>query len=113
MKRWISWILVAVALMCAMYAGIYISALRSEAFKFSEQWIRESHEVQKAFGTVTDVKLDFLGGFTEEAKGDYREARVSTVTTGSRGQGPVELELQRRNGIWGVVDFHIAQDDSR
>jgi len=103
MKRFIKWIGVVVISTVVLFAGIYIYAVNSEPFRFSERWVRTSPEVRERVGVVKETSISVIGDFSDEIRGDARIARVSTLVRGEKGKVRANLWLEKRGTSEWVV----------
>ena len=104
MKRWFRWGVILLAAGCLLAVGIYLYGAHSEPYRFSEQWVRQSAEVKEKIGEVKRTHLSVSGVFSDEFKGDVREARISTVVEGEKGSVIASMWLEKRgDNPWVVV----------
>ena len=99
--------LIGVALMLLSFVGIYLYAIRSEPYRFSEHWVRQSVEVRDRIGSVTSTRLSLTEDFSDEFHGDVRNAEISTYVQGERGSLTARLSLEKTNADWKVLRYRI------
>lgn len=98
-----------VAADCVLSGSIFLYAAHSEPYEFSERWLRSSPEVREKVGEVKRTRLSVSGVFSDEFKGDVRDARVSTYAEGSKGSLVANLQLQKRGvNDWVVIHCRLA-----
>ncbi len=100
---WFKGLAAIAAIGAVLYVGTLLYAPRSEPYKYSEQWARESPDVRARIGRVTLTRFYREGGFSEQLLGNGREARVSTRVDGERGSLIASLQLKNVDGKWEVV----------
>jgi hypothetical protein len=84
--------------------GVYLYGSNSEPYRFAEQWVRDAAEIRDRVGDVKRTRLSVSGVFSDETKGEVREARVSTIVNGSTGSVVATLWLEKRGDRdWVVV----------
>jgi hypothetical protein len=85
----------AIILGLALYVGIYIYGARSDAFVFSQAWVRRSEPLKAEVGEILDVRLSPWGGYRERFAGDDRRVRLVLSVTGATRTVNVKLALRK------------------
>lgn len=101
--RWFKGVAAVAAVGALLYVGTIVYAPRSEPYKYSERWARESPDVRARIGRVTATHFYREGGFSEQFLGEGRVARVATRVDGERGSLIANLQLKNVDGEWQVV----------
>lgn len=102
-RRVLVWAAVALGLSMTFQIGMYLYGMRSEAFRYSNDWLRHSSVAQTRVGSVNDVRLSFWGGYAEEASSNFHRVRFTAVIEGTKGKSEVELSLRKEGDDWVIV----------
>ncbi len=103
MTQIIKWAGTAFAFGIALYIGIYYYAAHSEAYKFSETWLRESEPLKSNVGEISSLRLSPWGGYSERFAGSDRHVWLIVQVTGSKQTVKVKLALKNDGTGWTVT----------
>ncbi len=95
-------ILLAVILGLALYGGIYVYALNSEAFRYVEGALENSHGIAQRVGTGVKVTLPLFRTFKEKHVNSNETVTMTVTVAGSIESIPVFVRASRKNGLWKI-----------
>jgi hypothetical protein len=109
-KRLVRIALVALCLVAALYAALYVVGVRSEPYAVSIKFISGNEVVSQQIGHVVDTSLA-LAGFSISYHGPDGLAKFQINVVGSTGKGVVFAELERNLGEWKVAKARLRLPD--
>jgi len=95
-------VIIACLLGLLLYAGIFTYALHSDSFKFVEQTIKNSRNVEALVGNVRSVNLSLLGSFEEKYVNSDEIATMTIKIKGSKKSATVDVKAIYKSGVWKV-----------
>lgn len=95
-------ILVGVTLGIALYGGVYIYALNSEAFRFVKGALENSPAISQRVGAETKVTLPLFGAFKEKYVNSNVTVTMTVTVRGNIKSIPVMVIATRKGGFWKV-----------
>jgi hypothetical protein len=109
MSRIVKWIGLAILLGVALYIGVYIYASHSEAYRFAQQWLRQSEPLKAAVGEIQKTRVSPWGGYREYSTGSDRRVWIVVEVTGSKDTADVKLALRKHDETWRVVQSGVLE----
>lgn len=109
-RRFVKWIIIAIAAYPIVGAIAYVIMLNTDAFRVSTQFARSNPTVVQRIGGVQLIRLapyNFAFNFRNSV--DY--ARMDLWLRGTRGRGSLLLELRSDSGPWRVVSAKLRPDE--
>lgn len=103
------WIGVAVILGIALYICLYVYASHSEAYRFSQEWLRRSEPLKAAVGEIEKMHLSPWGGYRERFAGSQRRVLLVVEVTGSKHTVDVKLALRKDGETWHVIQSGVVE----
>lgn len=95
-------ILLAVILGFALYGGIYIYALNSDAFRFVKTSLENSRGLAQRVGAGATVTLPLFGAFKERYVNSSETVIMVVAVAGSNGSVLVNVKAVRTDGLWKI-----------
>ncbi len=109
MKKAILWSVLAVVFGSLLYGALYFKTGHSEAFKFAEQQIRASPEIQAKVGNIVEVRPSLLGPYDQQHVNSDEWVSMRVDVVGTSGRVGISVKVNRKNGVWTVESL---KDDS-
>ena len=91
----------------ALYFGLRIYAISSDGYKFLDQAIRRSSEVQTRLGDIEAVRLSYIGHWRERASGPNTWVTMTLNVTGRKGAATIDASAKNISGNWSVTSSSI------
>ena len=112
MKRISIVLVVALALLVAFFASLYLIASNSEPYEAATEFVSESPELQAQLGDIMKTRLAILG-YTVSYEGPVGKADFEMLVEGEKTNGSVFVSLNRKAGKWNVSHASRALVDGR
>jgi len=95
-------IIVASVLGLLLYSGIYIYAQQSDGFKFVQQAILKSHDIQQHVGNVQSVNLSLLGSYDAKQIGSDQVVTMSVEVVGTKSTRTIDVKATLKDDLWKI-----------
>jgi hypothetical protein len=112
-RRWAFWAVViwigCIALVGAMFGGVFFSLTNSEAYKLALAKLQSNSDVVAALGEP------ITGGISSGSLNivnDSGSARLEFSVTGPKGAGRATLEATKKAGVWTLNKLRVTVDGS-
>lgn len=93
-------------IMFLMWGWGYISAVNSDMYKFSEEYVKNSPKIVEEFGTVGSVSLDLLNFKRKFSNGTWKGS-FELAISGSKSKGKIRISLQSFESGWQVLSEEV------
>jgi len=99
-----------IVVLVLIYIVLEIWIRSDESYSFAKEAVINNPIIQERLGTIKSVSMGFLG-HTLHYTGPVGEAHYKFTVRGSDSKGYVYMHLQRKTGIWNVVEANLIIDD--
>jgi hypothetical protein len=100
-------ILAAGLLGLLLYVGIYMYALHSDGFKFVEQTIKSSHNIERRVGSVEKIDFPFFFSFKQKNVNMDEIVTMTVQAVGAKGEAILDVKAVRVAGVWKIDNASI------
>ncbi len=96
--------LIAIALFLGMllYFGIFFWGSHSESFKFVEQTVMNSRNLQSQIGAIEHVRLTPFGSFREKFVDSDKWATMTIEVIGANKTITLDVRTKKLNDVWTI-----------
>ncbi|NIO19739.1 MAG: hypothetical protein GTN76_03100 [Candidatus Aenigmarchaeota archaeon] len=91
---------------------LYILGVRSEAYKFALEFIKDNKLILEKIGPLKSQRLAPFGYFVRYT-GPRGHAEYKILVKGEKGEGIVYIELEKSVGIWKVIRGNFVLDNGK
>ena len=105
-RRFVTWVLVALAAYPIVAAIAYVFMLNTDAFRMSKEYARTNPTVIERIGSVQLARLAPYN-FALSFRNNVDFARVDLWLVGTRDQGSLVVELRSDSGPWRVISAKL------
>lgn len=109
-KKMLTILGITLILIICFFAGLYMLAVRSEAYRFALEFIDNNKLISQNIGPLKNQRLA-LFGYSVRQKGSQGHAEYKILVKGEKGEGIVYLELKKSVGIWKVIQGNLVPDN--
>lgn len=87
-----------------LYTTVYLLASRGEAFKFVEQKIQSSNEIESDIGKIESVRLSPFGTYEDKSAGADEWATMTVDVSGVKKTIVLDVKVKKKNGVWSIEE---------
>jgi len=99
-KSLIRWFIIAPFFGACLYAILLFYEPHTESFKFIKCSIKSSNIMQAEVGSVENVSIDPIGGYSDKFVGSDHFVHMAVDVKGIKGEATVHVFATKTNGIW-------------